>query len=150
MKVGESKETVVDNQLVGVKEKLKNTFGHLDPTNPPEVCPIRDILSVASDKWSILIILFLGGHDKLRFNELKKYLYGVSSKSLSQRLKTLERDGYLKREVFPEVPIRVEYELTKFGYEYLDKLIQLVEWIDINVPEVVKQRNNYDAIFKKK
>ena len=56
--VGLSKETVTDNQTVVVQKKLKKIFGHLDPKNPPEICPIRDILSPVTDKWSILIVLY--------------------------------------------------------------------------------------------
>jgi DNA-binding HxlR family transcriptional regulator len=67
-------------------------------------------------------------------------LYGVSSKSLTERLKHLEKDGYIQRTMYSEVPIRVEYQLTEFGYAYLNKLIDITEWIGINMPEIIKQR----------
>ncbi len=123
-------ETIADYQYVELQKKLKKIFGHLDYKNPPEVCPVRDVLSVASNKWSILIILYLGAYKLLRFNELKKILYGVSSKTLSEKLKSLERDGYLSRKQYSEVPIRVEYQLTAFGMRYADKLIELTTWMD--------------------
>jgi len=148
--VGLSKETVTDNQTVVVQKKLKKIFGHLDPNNPPEICPIRDILSPVTDKWSILIVIFLGGYHTLRFNQLKKMLYGVSSKSLTERLKHLEKDGYILRTMFSEVPIRVEYQLTEFGYAYLNKLIDITEWISISMPEIVKQRYNFDQTIENK
>ncbi|MEM8896807.1 MAG: helix-turn-helix domain-containing protein [Bacteroidota bacterium] len=148
-KVSNQRETVADAQAIKVQKKLKKIFGHLDPEQPPEVCPIRDILAPVADKWSILIVLFLGGHSKLRFNQLKKMLYGVSSKSLSERLKSLEKDGYLKREMFPEVPIRVEYQLTDFGLAYLEKLLELTEWINLHVPEVVKRRYQFQHLMEK-
>ena len=149
-KVGNQIETVAGVQAIKVQKKLKKIFGHLDPEQPPEGCPIRDILAPVTDKWSILIVLFLGGYTKLRFNQLKKLLYGVSSKSLSERLKWLEKDGYLKREMFTEVPIRVEYQLTDFGLAYLEKLLELTEWISLQVPEVVKKRYQFQQLLEKK
>lgn len=143
------KETVADNQALEAKKKLQNIFGHLDPTDPPKVCPIRDILASVTDKWSILIIIFLGIHEVLRFNQLKKNIYGISSKMLSERLKNLERDAYVSRQMYTEVPIRVEYSLTPFGYSYLGQLMNLTEWIEMAMPEVVKKRHKFDEIMKK-
>jgi DNA-binding HxlR family transcriptional regulator len=148
--VGLSKETVTDNQTVVVQKKLKKIFGHFDPKNPPEICPIRDILSPVTDKWSILIVLYLGGYNTLRFNQLKTMLYGVSSKSLTERLKHLEKDGYILRTMFSEVPIRVEYQLTEFGYNYLNKLIDITEWISLSMPEIVKHRYKFDQTIENK
>jgi DNA-binding HxlR family transcriptional regulator len=148
--VGLSKGTVDDNQTVEVQKKIKKIFEHLDPNNPPEICPIRDILSPVTDKWSILIVIFLGGYHTLRFNQLKTMLYGVSSKSLTERLKHLEKDGYILRTMFSEVPIRVEYQLTGFGYAYLNKLIDITEWISLNMPEIVKQRYKFDQTIENK
>ena len=148
--VGLSKETVTDNQTVVVQKKLKKIFGHFDPKNPPEICPIRDILSPVTDKWSILIVLYLGGYNTLRFNQLKTMLYGVSSKSLTERLKHLLKDGYILRTMFSEVPIRVEYQLTEFGYNYLNKLIDITEWISLSMPEIVKHRYKFDQTIENK
>jgi DNA-binding HxlR family transcriptional regulator len=149
-KAGLQKETVIDNQTVAVQKKLKKFFGHLDPSHPPEICPIRDILSPVTDKWSILIVLYLGGYSTLRFNQLKTMLYGVSSKSLTERLKHLEKDGYIIRTMFAEVPIRVEYQLTEFGYAYLNKLIDITEWISFSMPKIIKQRYKFDETIENK
>lgn len=143
-------ETIVEMQSVTIQKKIKKIFGHLDPSNPPEVCPIRDILSPVTDKWSILIVLYLGGYRVLRFNQLKNMLYGVSSKSLTERLKNLEKDGYINRTMYSEVPIRVEYQLTEFGYVYSDKLIELTQWISNSVPEIIKQRYKFEETIKNK
>lgn len=145
-KESNQKETVVDNQLITTQKKLKKIFGHLDPINPPKVCPIRDILSVVTDKWSILIILMLGNYEKLRFNELKKIIRGISSKILTERLKRMEKDGYIIRKVYPQVPIKVEYQLSKFGIQYLEQLLNLTEWIDKEVPEIIKRRIKFDKV----
>ncbi len=141
--LGNPRETVADNQHVDLQKKIKKIFGHLDYSNPPEVCPVRDVLSVASDKWSILVILYLGGYKVLRFNELKKTLYGISSKTLSEKLKSLEFDGYVLREQYPEVPIRVEYSLTSFGMRYANKLIELTEWMDNEKETILRNREHF-------
>ena len=118
-------------------------FGHINPKDPPEYCPIRDVMSLASDKWSILIILYLGYYRVLRFNEIKKKVYGISSKVLSERLKMLEADGYLSRKLYAEVPIRVEYTLTDFGHSYLQKLLELTEWVQNYSDLVIQNRSAY-------
>ncbi len=103
---------------------------------------------MASDKWSILIVLFIGGHKVLRFGDLKSLILGISAKVLTERLRSLEKDGYLSRQVFPEVPLRVEYKLTAFGIRYLDKLIVLSEWIKDEMDYVIQSRKDYDKIGK--
>ena len=118
-------------------------FGHINPKDPPEYCPVRDVMALASDKWSILIVLYLGYYPVLRFNELKKKVYGISSKVLSERLKMLEADGYISRTMYPEVPIRVEYALTDFGHSYLGKLLDLTEWVQKYSDQVMKNRAEF-------
>ena len=140
-------ESVIDYQDVEIKKKLEKIFNY-DPLIPIETCPIRDVLSVASDKWSILIVLFIGGYRVLRFGDLKGLIHGISAKVLTERLRSLEKDGYLSRQVFPEVPIRVEYQLTPFGIRYLDKLIILSEWIKDEMGNVIQSRKDYGKIGK--
>lgn len=139
-------ETHAENHEVTMAKKLEKMFGHLDYKNPPELCPVRDVMSVASDQWSILILLWLGYFPVLRFNKLKKYVYGISNKVLSQRLKVLEADGYIKRKAYAEVPIRVEYRLTAFGTSYVEKLLDLTEWMQQNSPKVLAHREKYGII----
>jgi DNA-binding HxlR family transcriptional regulator len=141
-------ETIVDYQHLEIKKKLEKIFNY-DPSKPIETCPIRDVLSVASDKWSILIVLFIGGHKVLRFSDLKSLVHGISAKVLTERLRSLEKDGYLKRQVFPEVPVRVEYQLTSFGLRYLDKLIVLSEWIKDEMQIVIQSRRDYEKLNTK-
>ncbi|AKA34379.1 winged helix-turn-helix transcriptional regulator [Flagellimonas lutaonensis] len=139
-------ETVTENQEVTMTKKLEKMFGHLDYKNPPELCPVRDVMSVASDQWSILILLWLGYFPVLRFNKLKKYVYGISNKVLSQRLKVLEADGYISRKAYAEVPIRVEYSLTDFGKNYVKRLLSLAEWMQENSPKVLANREKYGLV----
>jgi DNA-binding HxlR family transcriptional regulator len=139
-------ETITDNQKVKAAKKIKKMFGHLDLRDQSLVCPIRDVMALASDKWSILIILHLGYFPVLRFNQIKKKVYGISNKVLSERLKQLEGDGYLKRTLYPEVPVRVEYELTDFGHSYLQKLIELTEWAERHKDAVINNRRSFQAV----
>ena len=83
------------------------------PSNLP-ACPVEVTLLLLSNKWTILILrdLFTGTK---RFGELKKSLNGVSQKVLTANLRSLEEKGIIEREVFPEVPPRVEYTLTDLG-----------------------------------
>lgn len=136
-------ETITDNQRVKAAKKIKKMFGHIDP-RIEEYCPIRDVMALASDKWSILIILYLGYFPVLRFNKLKKYVFDISNKVLSERLKMLEADGYILRQMYPEVPIRVEYSLTDFGHSYLQKLLELAEWAEKHKGTVIANRTGYN------
>jgi DNA-binding HxlR family transcriptional regulator len=140
-------ETITENQKVRSAKKILELFGHINPKAPPEVCPIRDVMALASDKWSMLIILHLGYFPVLRFNQLKRKVYGISNKVLSERLKFLEGDGYLDRKVYAEVPIRVEYRLTDFGHSYLEKLLELTEWANKNTSRVMANRNDYRKAY---
>ena len=93
---------------------------------------------------NILIILFLGGNEVLRFGELKNLVNGISSKILTERLKRLERDGYLTRKLYAEVPVRVEYKLTTFGLSYLEKLLVISEWAQDEMNIILSSRAEYD------
>ncbi|MCG8579233.1 MAG: helix-turn-helix transcriptional regulator [Bacteroidales bacterium] len=79
-------------------------------------CPIDTFINVVKGKRKATIILHLSQGDK-RYNELVKLLTDLSERMLSKQLKELEADGLIKRTVFPEVPPRVEYSLTKLGKE---------------------------------
>jgi len=138
-------ETITDNQKIRVAKKIKKMFGHIDP-RVEEYCPIRDVMALASDKWSILIILYLGYFPVMRFNKLKKFVYDISNKVLSERLKMLERDGYISRKMYAEVPVRVEYSLTDFGHSYLQKLLDLAEWAEKHKEMVIGNRKRKKVI----
>lgn len=136
-------ETITDNQKLRAAKKLKKMFGHVDLRDVTLACPVRDVMAMASDKWSVLIIMYLGYYPALRFNKIKKKVHGISNKVLSERLKQLEGDGYLIRTMYPEVPIRVEYRLSDFGHSYLQKLIELTEWAQKYKECVLTNRANF-------
>ena len=78
------------------------------------VCPVARTAEIVSGKWTLLIIRDLTTGTQ-RFSELERSLEGISPKTLSERLSTLEREGILRRQTFAEVPPRVEYSLTPYG-----------------------------------
>lgn len=112
-----------------------------DPYNAD--CPTRRILDRIGDRWTVLIIGVLGEHDA-RFSELRRRIHGVSQKMLTQTLRGLERDGIVRRTVFPEVPIRVEYALTDAGRTLLAPLRALQEWSIEHLSDVAAAQESYD------
>ncbi len=92
-----------------------------------ETCPVEKALKILGSKWTILILRdLLSG--KKRFGELRKSLEGVSPKTLSTRLRYLEKKGIVERRVYPEVPPRVEYSLTKRGKSLGAIIKSIKEW----------------------
>ena len=89
----------------------------------------RDLLAIVLDKWSLFIIYNLGYHEVLRFNKLKKYVPGISSRMLSVTLKRLEDAKVITRKLYSEVPPRVEYRLTDFGKEMTIKVIDMSDFV---------------------
>lgn len=91
------------------------------------LCPVEVTLCLIGDKWKILIIRDLLSGTK-RFGQLKNLLPGISQKVLTQNLRTMEETGLLSREIFAEVPPRVEYTLTNRGYSLQPILDSLEHW----------------------
>lgn len=95
------------------------------------LCDTEGILNLISKKWTICIVSLLGERDHgYRFNELKRRLHGISSKSLSDRLKELEKEGLVYRSVKPSVPPAVTYTLTEDGHTLKDSLRPLEKWVN--------------------
>ncbi|MEW8507894.1 MAG: helix-turn-helix domain-containing protein [Candidatus Thiodiazotropha sp.] len=108
-----------------------------------EDCPIRNVVAQIGDKWSVLILFALvEGPD--RFNALKSRVVGISQRMLTKTLRDLEREGYVTRTVYPEVPVKVEYELTKMGRGLVKPLYQLVSWAETHHHEIKRSREAYD------
>lgn len=133
--------TIANDGNQGTINKSAQHFSDKHPTNFG--CPVRDILARVSDKWSMHTIIMLGNAEKLRFTELKKNIDGISQRMLTVTLRALEEDGFLTREVFPEIPPRVEYRLTDLGRSLLKQLIHLSDWANENMDTVLKQRKRF-------
>ena len=102
-------------------------------------CPIRNVLSRFGDKWSMLVLFLLNRSETgvMRFNEIRRFMSDCSQKMLSQTLKNLERSHLVHREVFPEVPPRVEYSLTETGKSLMPVITALIEWGQKHFNDVV-------------
>jgi len=109
-------------------------------------CPVRNVLDRFGDKWSTLIIIILGEGEKMRFNELHKAIGDVSQKMLTTSLRTLEADGLVSRKVFPEIPPRVEYELTAMGMTLVPHISALSAWAEEHMPAIQRSRKRYQSI----
>ena len=93
-----------------------------------EECPIRNVLSHFSGKWSLLILCILSENDTTRFNSIQKALPDISSKVLSDTLKNLEKDGLVIRKVYAQVPLKVEYSLSELGKSLIPVVGSLIKW----------------------
>jgi DNA-binding HxlR family transcriptional regulator len=103
----------------------------------------RDARDLLSSKWKIdlLYLLARGVH---RYSRLYDNLRGASKKMLTDSLRSLERDGLVERQVFAEVPARVEYSLTALGWSATELLIALADWSDEHMPDVEEARRRYE------
>jgi len=90
-------------------------------------CRIEETLKILGNKWTFLIIKNLMG-DKLRFNELLHLLNGISPKTLTERLRSLEKEAIITRKIYPEIPPKVEYKLTPKGDDLKTILDTLNQW----------------------
>lgn len=111
--------------------------------DPREDCDVRQILDRIADKWSLLVIALLDGRS-LRFTELRRKINGISQRMLTVTLRQLERDGLVRRTVYPVVPPRVDYELTSLGATLHDTIHALVAWTETHQYEIAAARDAYD------
>ncbi|WP_097219157.1 MULTISPECIES: winged helix-turn-helix transcriptional regulator [unclassified Streptomyces] len=126
----------------------ESTVGHGDADpfqwDTREDCQVRQILDRIADKWSLLVIALLDNR-RLRFTELRREIDGVSQRMLTVTLRSLERDGMVKRTVYPVVPPRVEYELTSLGRTLHTTIQSLVTWTEAHQEEIAAARTAYDT-----
>ena len=95
-------------------------------------CPSRAVLDHVTSRWGVLVLVSLLGGPH-RFSELRRLIVGVSDKMLSQTLKVLQHDGFIARDAFLEMPLRVEYRLTSSGVQVAERLAVLTEWIEDSI-----------------
>ena len=107
-------------------------------------CPSREALDRIGDKWASLIIGLLED-GTMRFSDLKRAIGGITQKMLTQTLRSLERDGLVKRTVYPQVPPRVEYELTELGMTLIEPLAVLRDWAQQNIAKVATAQQEFDS-----
>jgi DNA-binding HxlR family transcriptional regulator len=120
----------------------RTTLGNL---HVPEDCrAASELLARVGDKWTVLVVSTLG-KGTMRFNELRRALGSISQRMLTLTLRGLERDGLVTRTVFPTVPPRVDYELTKLGRSLLEPVSALGLWARKNRPGIEDARRRFDA-----
>lgn len=105
--------------------------------------PVRELLDLIGDKWSVLIVLCLGEQEALRFSELMQKVAGISKRMLSLKLQNLERDGLISRSVQSHYPPRVCYALTEMGGSLLLPIKGLARWAVAHYPQVEAARGLY-------
>jgi len=118
-------------------ERKENSTNSVNEMYWKENCGIAFTLSIIGGRWKISILSYLLNEKKLRYNELRKRLVGISERMLISKLKELENDGLINRIVHQQVPPKVEYELTGLGHSLKDILVLMDRW-----GEDIAQRSN--------
>jgi DNA-binding HxlR family transcriptional regulator len=112
--------------------------------DPVQACPIAPVVDVVFSRWTTPILWTLNEYGKHRFVELERRIGVITAKVLTQRLRQLERDGLIVRTYYPEVPPRVEYEISDLGRSLAPLFQSLAEWSQ-NLEKVEEARQRYDT-----
>ncbi len=107
-----------------------------------QYCPTRKTLELIASTWAVLAIQAVGVKT-LRYGEMKKRIEGITHKMLTQTLRKLERDGIMERKIFPVVPPRVEYRLSRLGRTLMEPLGALCHWAERHYDQVEAARAAY-------
>ncbi len=105
----------------------------------PYSCGLDAALDVVGGKWKSLILWALAEKPALRFGELRREVAGITEKMLIQQLRQMEADGLIHREVYREVPPRVEYSITDFGRSLNEALMPLGDWGERHMERIVNR-----------
>ncbi|GAA2622181.1 helix-turn-helix domain-containing protein [Actinomadura fulvescens] len=111
---------------------------------PVQACTISPVVDIVFSRWTTPILWSLHAYGTQRFVELRRNIGAVTAKVLTQRLRQLERDGLVVRTYHPEMPPRVEYEITELGRSLAPLFASLAEWADTNLPKVERARQAFD------
>lgn len=108
------------------------------------LCPVRNVLSNVTGKWSSLILLSLED-GPLRFSGVKRTVGDITQRVLTENLRNLERDGYISRRVVAGPPVEVHYQLTEFGQSFVPLFKPLVGWAAEHFDVVMASREKFDS-----
>ncbi|MEU6095007.1 helix-turn-helix domain-containing protein [Streptomyces sp. NPDC047079] len=114
-------------------------------TEPELACPIGPVVDIVFSRWTTPILWTLHTYGLQRFVELERRISKITPKVLTQRLRQLERDGLILRTYHPEVPPRVEYEISELGRSLAPLFAHLTEWAAHNLDKVEQARQDYDS-----
>jgi DNA-binding HxlR family transcriptional regulator len=131
------KNRLINKEVAMLRKEAKNSI--------IEICPVRNVVARFGNKWSLLVVLVLSEHGTLRFTDLRKLIPDISSRMLSSTLHTLESDALVQRTAYPTVPPRVEYNLTEIGQSLVPLILQLTEWAQANMKQIIEHRNHFEV-----
>ncbi|MER7190925.1 winged helix-turn-helix transcriptional regulator [Streptomyces flaveolus] len=114
-------------------------------TDPELACPVSPVVDIVFSRWTTPILWSLHTFGRQRFVELERRIARITPKVLTQRLRQLERDGLVVRTYHPEVPPRVEYEISELGRSLAPLFAHLSEWATENLVKVERARIAYDS-----
>jgi DNA-binding HxlR family transcriptional regulator len=115
------------------------------PLDAPNDCQeVNEILSRVADKWTMQVVVALREQPR-RFNDIRRHVVGISQQMLTRTLKTLERDGMVKRTVHASTPPQVEYTLTALGRSLSEPVRQLAQWTRAHRATIHANRLRYDT-----
>jgi DNA-binding HxlR family transcriptional regulator len=123
--------------MTGSQQRPAGTLASVDR------CAARDVLDRVGDKWSVYVLALLGDGTR-RFMDLRRSIEGISQRMLTVTLRNLERDGLIRRTVYPVVPPRVDYALTPLGRTLRDVIDALVTWAEKHTGDIRRARAAYD------
>lgn len=109
-----------------------------------ENCPSRKLLEIISNKWTILIIEKLA-QKTYRFGELRREIGGISQKVLTQSLRLLEKNGFISRQDYSVLPLKVEYSLTPLGINLSSILVLITDWAETHMDDILQAQLEYQA-----
>ncbi|MFJ7335150.1 winged helix-turn-helix transcriptional regulator [Streptomyces sp. NPDC101116] len=114
-------------------------------TVPELACPISSVVDIVFSRWTTPVLWTLHTYGRQRFVELERRIGTITPKVLTQRLRQLERDGLVVRTYHPEVPPRVEYEISKLGRSLAPLFAHLADWSAAHLEQVEQARQAYDG-----
>lgn len=120
----------MDKEVTSITKKLPDAVQ----------CEVSDIWHVLGKTWALMILKNMSTKEPIRFNDLRRLLSGISSTVLSDRLKELEKEGLITKKVYAEIPLRVEYSLTRPAKELESLLADLGKWVSKWKPIATKAR----------
>lgn len=112
--------------------------------DPEQACPVAPVVDIVFSRWTTPILWTLNYQGRQRFVELQRRITTITPKVLTQRLRQLERDGLVVRTYHPEVPPRVEYEISDLGRSLAPLFAHLADWATTNLDDVEQARLTYD------
>ncbi len=111
-------------------------------------CPIVPVVEIVFSRWTTPILWTLNQYGRMRFGELNERVGTITPKVLTQRLRQLERDGLVERTYYPEMPPRVEYQISELGTTLAPLFMSLVSWSDTHLGQVATAREGYDGTIR--